>query len=78
MSNTFELSESGLRPLREVEVEYLLFAIRKWEGDITKVSRDLRIGRSTIYRMLAGRGQHPRDLRDGAKRRLSDREVSPL
>ncbi len=39
--------------LAEIELKIIRFAIRFYEGKMTKVARRLGIGRSTLYRKLA-------------------------
>lgn len=63
------LSPAGaqLRPLRDVEIEYLLLAIQTLKGEMKEVARQLRISRSTIYRMLDERGHDASEIRRQAK-----------
>jgi len=43
---------SQVRPLDELEVEIIRFAIAHYRGQMSEVARRLRIGRSTLYRKL--------------------------
>lgn len=43
---------TGLRPLEEMTKAYVLAAISRLNGNLTETSRRLRIGRTTMYRML--------------------------
>lgn len=50
-------TESGiLRPLEEIEADVLRVALEDREGSISEVSRQLRIGRSTLYRRATDLG----------------------
>ena len=42
----------NVRPLEEIETEVIRFAIARYRGQMSKVARRLRIGRSTLYRKL--------------------------
>ncbi|MCF8474935.1 MAG: sigma-54 dependent transcriptional regulator [Emcibacter sp.] len=45
------LDENGdVRPLRDMERDMISFALNKYNGSMTEVSRKLGIGRSTLYR----------------------------
>jgi DNA-binding NtrC family response regulator len=41
-----------VRPLEEIEVELIRYAITHYRGQMSEVARRLRIGRSTLYRKL--------------------------
>jgi DNA-binding NtrC family response regulator len=41
-----------VRPLEEIEIETIRFAISHYRGQMSEVARRLRIGRSTLYRKL--------------------------
>jgi DNA-binding NtrC family response regulator len=45
--------EGQVRPLDEIEAGAIRFAIAHYRGQMSKVARKLRIGRSTLYRRLA-------------------------
>ena len=62
------LTASGeVRPLEEMEIEIIRFAIAHYRGQMSEVARRLKIGRSTLYRKLdeaaaddtAGSGNEP-------------------
>ena len=47
------LTRSGeMRPLEEMEIEIIRFAISHYRGQMSEVARRLKIGRSTLYRKL--------------------------
>src|SRR6266700_2158587 len=47
------LTRSGeMRPLKEMEIEIIRFAISHYRGKMSEVARGLKIGRSTLYRKL--------------------------
>jgi DNA-binding NtrC family response regulator len=47
------LTRSGeIRPLEEMEIEIIRFAISHYRGQMSEVARRLKIGRSTLYRKL--------------------------
>jgi DNA-binding NtrC family response regulator len=47
------LTASGeVRPLEEMEIEIIRFAIAHYRGQMSEVARRLKIGRSTLYRKL--------------------------
>lgn len=68
-SNTLVGAAASLKPLRDVEMEYLLLAIQTLRGDLAEVARCLRISRTTIYRMLAEGGHDVSKIRSEAKAR---------
>jgi DNA-binding NtrC family response regulator len=41
-----------MRPLEEMEIEIIRFAISHYRGQMSEVARRLKIGRSTLYRKL--------------------------
>ena len=43
-----------VRPLEDIEGDAIRFAISHYRGQMSEVARRLRIGRSTLYRKLAG------------------------
>src|SRR3954447_8014660 len=45
-------SHGEVRPLEEMETEIIRFAISHYRGQMSKVARRLKIGRSTLYRKL--------------------------
>jgi len=45
-----------VRPLDDIERDAIRFAIDHYGGQMSEVARKLRIGRSTLYRKLAGLG----------------------
>ena len=46
----------GLRPFREIEADVIRLALEHYRGRVSEVSRQLRIGRSTLYRKVADLG----------------------
>jgi DNA-binding NtrC family response regulator len=51
--NLAMLTTSGeIRPLEEMEIEIIRFAISHYRGQMSEVARRLKIGRSTLYRKL--------------------------
>jgi DNA-binding NtrC family response regulator len=53
------LTSSGdVRPLDEMEIEIIRFAVSHYRGQMSEVARRLRIGRSTLYRKLDEAGIH--------------------
>jgi DNA-binding NtrC family response regulator len=53
-------TSEGVRPLDEVEKEYVLAALKATGGNQTQAARALRIGTATLYRMLKRYGLLPR------------------
>ena len=49
-------STGKVRPLEEVEKEYILAALRLNDGNQTHTSEQLRIGSATLYRKLKSYG----------------------
>jgi DNA-binding NtrC family response regulator len=45
-----------VRPLQEIEIEVIRFAISHYRGQMSEVARRLQIGRSTLYRKLENLG----------------------
>ena len=45
-------SAGEMRPLEEMEIEIIRFAISHYRGQMSEVARRLKIGRSTLYRKL--------------------------
>ena len=48
----FHVDLVHVRPLEEIEIEAIRFAITHYRGQMSEVARRLRIGRSTLYRKL--------------------------
>jgi two-component system response regulator HydG len=49
--------EGPVRPLEEIEKEYILAALERNEGNQTHTAEQLKIGSATLYRKLKGYGQ---------------------
>ncbi len=49
-------TQNEVRPLEEIEIEIIRFAINHYRGQMSEVARRLKIGRSTLYRKLEGLG----------------------
>ena len=49
-----------MRPLKEVEREYIVAALELKDGNQTRTAKQLEIGSSTLYRKLKGYGLDPR------------------
>ena len=54
-------SEGEVRALEEIEADAIRFAIAHYRGQMSKVARRLRIGRSTLYRKLEFLGLDDKD-----------------
>src|SRR5712672_1263998 len=52
-------TRGAIRPLEEVEVDAIRFAIAHYSGQMSEVARRLGIGRSTLYRKLDTFGLNP-------------------
>jgi DNA-binding NtrC family response regulator len=44
--------DGEMRPLDDLEIEIIQFAITHYRGQMSEVARRLKIGRSTLYRKL--------------------------
>jgi DNA-binding NtrC family response regulator len=55
-----------VRPLAELELDMIRFALAHYGGQMSEVARRLRIGRSTLYRKLKEHGieggEEPEDV----------------
>jgi DNA-binding NtrC family response regulator len=62
-NGAIKVSDQGgqLRPLREIELEMIKIALDRNQGHMSKVARDLGIGRSTLYRKVRELGLEPAD-----------------
>ncbi len=49
-------AQGEVRPIEELEIEVIRFAISHYRGQMSEVARRLRIGRSTLYRKLESLG----------------------
>ena len=65
-------SHDDVRPLDDIEAEVIRFAIAHYRGQMSKVARRLRIGRSTLYRKLEGLGIDEEATEVSANETLAD------
>ena len=59
-------AQGEVRPLEDIERDVIRFAIAHYRGQMSEVARQLKIGRSTLYRKLDGLGLDKR-RRSGAE-----------
>ena len=53
-------AQGEARPIEEIEIEVIRFAISHYRGQMSEVARRLQIGRSTLYRKLESLGLNER------------------
>jgi DNA-binding NtrC family response regulator len=53
-------AQGEVRPIEELEIEIIRFAISHYRGQMSEVARRLQIGRSTLYRKLESLGLNER------------------
>ncbi|MBN66436.1 MAG: hypothetical protein CMM94_02575 [Rickettsiales bacterium] len=53
---TLVRSDGDVRPMQDVETEAIIYALRHYQGHISRTARKLGIGRSTLYRKIRDLG----------------------